>query len=86
MPSLLLTGAWAVPEPTVLPVLQRQKTTYSMYPKAEPAPVTSSAPPVSTLYSLPVVCSWEPLNVIQVHTGLVLVLSLPCLCQAESLL
>ncbi|XP_010007897.1 PREDICTED: hepatocyte growth factor-regulated tyrosine kinase substrate, partial [Nestor notabilis] len=32
----------------------RQKTTYSMYPKAEPAPVTSSAPPVSTLYSPPV--------------------------------
>ncbi|XP_075025351.1 hepatocyte growth factor-regulated tyrosine kinase substrate isoform X4 [Calonectris borealis] len=33
---------------------QRQKTTYSMYPKAEPTPVTSSAPPVSTLYSPPV--------------------------------
>ncbi|KAM9222345.1 hepatocyte growth factor-regulated tyrosine kinase substrate isoform 1-T1 [Leptosomus discolor] len=32
----------------------RQKTTYSMYPKAEPTPVTSSAPPVSTLYSPPV--------------------------------
>ncbi|NXD17972.1 HGS kinase, partial [Nothocercus nigrocapillus] len=32
----------------------RQKTTYSMYPKAEPPPVTSSAPPVSTLYSPPV--------------------------------
>ncbi|NXJ83963.1 HGS kinase, partial [Trogon melanurus] len=32
----------------------RQKTSYSMYPKAEPTPVTSSAPPVSTLYSPPV--------------------------------
>ncbi|KAM8991806.1 hepatocyte growth factor-regulated tyrosine kinase substrate isoform 2-T2 [Ara ararauna] len=32
----------------------RQKTTYSMYPKAEPTPITSSAPPVSTLYSPPV--------------------------------
>nr|XP_014340037.1 PREDICTED: hepatocyte growth factor-regulated tyrosine kinase substrate isoform X3 [Latimeria chalumnae] len=32
----------------------RQKTTYSMYPKADPTPVTSSAPPVSTLYSSPV--------------------------------
>ncbi|NXE39628.1 HGS kinase, partial [Ptilorrhoa leucosticta] len=32
----------------------RQKTTYSMYPKAEPTPVTSSAPPASTLYSPPV--------------------------------
>ncbi|NXE30451.1 HGS kinase, partial [Ardeotis kori] len=32
----------------------RQKTTYAMYPKAEPTPVTSSAPPVSTLYSPPV--------------------------------
>ncbi|KAM9119316.1 hepatocyte growth factor-regulated tyrosine kinase substrate isoform 2-T2 [Pangshura tecta] len=32
----------------------RQKTTYSVYPKAEPTPVTSSAPPVSTLYSSPV--------------------------------
>ncbi|XP_059587888.1 hepatocyte growth factor-regulated tyrosine kinase substrate isoform X1 [Alligator mississippiensis] len=32
----------------------RQKTTYSMYPKAEPTPITSSAPPVSTLYSSPV--------------------------------
>ncbi|NXA01236.1 HGS kinase, partial [Nesospiza acunhae] len=31
----------------------RQKTSYSMYPKAEPTPVTSSAPPVSTLYSPP---------------------------------
>ncbi|KAM4662973.1 hepatocyte growth factor-regulated tyrosine kinase substrate isoform 2-T2 [Discoglossus pictus] len=29
----------------------RQKTTYGMYPKADPAPVTSSAPPASTLYS-----------------------------------
>ncbi|XP_073167935.1 hepatocyte growth factor-regulated tyrosine kinase substrate isoform X5 [Lepidochelys kempii] len=33
---------------------QRQKTTYSVYPKAEPTPVTSTAPPVSTLYSSPV--------------------------------
>ncbi|XP_030064530.1 hepatocyte growth factor-regulated tyrosine kinase substrate isoform X4 [Microcaecilia unicolor] len=32
----------------------RQKTTYSVYPKADPIPVTSSAPPVSTLYSSPV--------------------------------
>ncbi|XP_074081013.1 hepatocyte growth factor-regulated tyrosine kinase substrate isoform X2 [Macrotis lagotis] len=32
----------------------RQKTTYTMYPKAEPTPVTSSAPPASTLYSSPV--------------------------------
>ncbi|XP_036409319.1 hepatocyte growth factor-regulated tyrosine kinase substrate [Megalops cyprinoides] len=32
----------------------RQKTSYSVYPKAEPPPVTSSAPPVSTLYSSPV--------------------------------
>lgn len=32
----------------------RQKTSYSMYPKAEPTPVTSSAPPVGTLYSPPV--------------------------------
>ncbi|XP_075760294.1 hepatocyte growth factor-regulated tyrosine kinase substrate isoform X4 [Pelodiscus sinensis] len=33
---------------------QRQKTSYSGYPKAEPAPVTSSAPPASSLYSSPV--------------------------------
>ncbi|XP_053157238.1 hepatocyte growth factor-regulated tyrosine kinase substrate isoform X4 [Hemicordylus capensis] len=33
---------------------QRQKSTYSTYPKAEPAPTTSSTPPVSTLYSSPV--------------------------------
>ncbi|XP_060109057.1 hepatocyte growth factor-regulated tyrosine kinase substrate isoform X2 [Heteronotia binoei] len=32
----------------------RQKTTFSTYPKAEPTPVTSSAPPVNTLYSSPV--------------------------------
>ncbi|XP_016323046.1 hepatocyte growth factor-regulated tyrosine kinase substrate-like isoform X4 [Sinocyclocheilus anshuiensis] len=32
----------------------RQKNTYSAYPKADPTPVTSSAPPVSTLYSSPV--------------------------------
>uniref|UniRef100_A0A3B3Z164 Hepatocyte growth factor-regulated tyrosine kinase substrate n=1 Tax=Poecilia mexicana TaxID=48701 RepID=A0A3B3Z164_9TELE len=33
----------------------RQKNSYSMYPKADPTPVTSSAPPVSTLYTSPVV-------------------------------
>ncbi|XP_016146327.1 LOW QUALITY PROTEIN: hepatocyte growth factor-regulated tyrosine kinase substrate-like [Sinocyclocheilus grahami] len=32
----------------------RQKNPYSAYPKADPTPVTSSAPPVSTLYSSPV--------------------------------
>ncbi|KAG2460828.1 hepatocyte growth factor-regulated tyrosine kinase substrate isoform X1 [Polypterus senegalus] len=32
----------------------RQKNSYSTYPKADPTPVTSSAPPVSTLYSSPV--------------------------------
>ncbi|XP_041075824.1 hepatocyte growth factor-regulated tyrosine kinase substrate-like isoform X2 [Polyodon spathula] len=32
----------------------RQKPTYSVYPKADPTPVTSSAPPVSTLYTSPV--------------------------------
>uniref|UniRef100_A0A8C9YCC7 Hepatocyte growth factor-regulated tyrosine kinase substrate n=1 Tax=Sander lucioperca TaxID=283035 RepID=A0A8C9YCC7_SANLU len=32
----------------------RQKGSYSMYPKADPTPVTSSAPPVSTLYTSPV--------------------------------
>ncbi|XP_028454823.1 hepatocyte growth factor-regulated tyrosine kinase substrate isoform X3 [Perca flavescens] len=32
----------------------RQKNSYSMYPKADPTPVTSSAPPVSTLYTSPV--------------------------------
>lgn len=34
---------------------QRQKNPYAMYSKAEPTPVTSSAPPVSTLYTSPVV-------------------------------
>ncbi|XP_013880689.1 hepatocyte growth factor-regulated tyrosine kinase substrate isoform X1 [Austrofundulus limnaeus] len=32
----------------------RQKNFYSVYPKADPTPVTSSAPPVSTLYTSPV--------------------------------
>ncbi|XP_042308373.1 hepatocyte growth factor-regulated tyrosine kinase substrate isoform X5 [Sceloporus undulatus] len=32
----------------------RQKSTFSTYPKAEPTPITSSAPPVTTLYSSPV--------------------------------
>ncbi|XP_028912847.1 hepatocyte growth factor-regulated tyrosine kinase substrate isoform X2 [Ornithorhynchus anatinus] len=32
----------------------RQKTTYSMYPKADPTPVTSSAPAPGSLYSSPV--------------------------------
>uniref|UniRef100_A0A3B1JNS7 Hepatocyte growth factor-regulated tyrosine kinase substrate n=1 Tax=Astyanax mexicanus TaxID=7994 RepID=A0A3B1JNS7_ASTMX len=32
----------------------RQKNTFCVYPKADPTPVTSSAPPVSTLYSSPV--------------------------------
>lgn len=39
--------------------LQRQKSAYAAatatYPKAEPAPVASSAPPASSLYSSPVV-------------------------------
>ncbi|KAG9331345.1 hypothetical protein JZ751_019368 [Albula glossodonta] len=35
----------------------RQKTSYSLYPKTEPTPVTSSAPPVSSLYSSPVTSS-----------------------------
>nr|XP_043907073.1 hepatocyte growth factor-regulated tyrosine kinase substrate isoform X1 [Solea senegalensis] len=32
----------------------RQKNSYSAYPKTDPTPVTSSAPPVSTLYTSPV--------------------------------
>ncbi|XP_037544971.1 hepatocyte growth factor-regulated tyrosine kinase substrate isoform X4 [Nematolebias whitei] len=32
----------------------RHKNSYSVYPKADPTPVTSSAPPVSTLYTAPV--------------------------------
>nr|XP_057904153.1 hepatocyte growth factor-regulated tyrosine kinase substrate isoform X4 [Doryrhamphus excisus] len=32
----------------------RQKNSYTGYPKADPTPVTSSAPPVSTLYTSPV--------------------------------
>ncbi|XP_017309618.1 hepatocyte growth factor-regulated tyrosine kinase substrate isoform X3 [Ictalurus punctatus] len=32
----------------------RHKSSYPVYPKADPTPVTSSAPPVSTLYSSPV--------------------------------
>uniref|UniRef100_A0A2K6SA32 Hepatocyte growth factor-regulated tyrosine kinase substrate n=1 Tax=Saimiri boliviensis boliviensis TaxID=39432 RepID=A0A2K6SA32_SAIBB len=32
----------------------RQKSTYTSYPKAEPAPSASSAPPTSSLYSSPV--------------------------------
>ncbi|XP_042561629.1 hepatocyte growth factor-regulated tyrosine kinase substrate isoform X3 [Clupea harengus] len=32
----------------------RHKGSYGVYPKADPTPVTSSAPPVSTLYSSPV--------------------------------
>uniref|UniRef100_A0A7N5ZW52 Hepatocyte growth factor-regulated tyrosine kinase substrate n=1 Tax=Anabas testudineus TaxID=64144 RepID=A0A7N5ZW52_ANATE len=32
----------------------RQKNSYPVYPKADPTPVTSSAPPVSTLYTSPV--------------------------------
>lgn len=61
-------------------LLQRQKTTYSMYPKAEPTPVTSSAPPASTLYSPPVVCPWQLLYVKWLDTGHFLSPSLPCLC------
>ncbi|XP_067332485.1 hepatocyte growth factor-regulated tyrosine kinase substrate isoform X6 [Channa argus] len=33
---------------------QRHKNSYSVYPKADPTPVTSSAPPVSNLYTSPV--------------------------------
>ncbi|XP_047663804.1 hepatocyte growth factor-regulated tyrosine kinase substrate isoform X2 [Tachysurus fulvidraco] len=32
----------------------RQKSSYPVYPKVDPTPVTSSAPPVSTLYTSPV--------------------------------
>uniref|UniRef100_A0A8C2L0R8 Hepatocyte growth factor-regulated tyrosine kinase substrate n=1 Tax=Cyprinus carpio TaxID=7962 RepID=A0A8C2L0R8_CYPCA len=35
--------------------LQKHKNTYSAYPKVDPTPVTSSAPPASTLYSSPMV-------------------------------
>lgn len=42
-------------EHIALCVLQRQKNSYAVYPKADPTPVTSSAPPVSTLYTSPVV-------------------------------
>ncbi|CAL9693217.1 unnamed protein product [Knipowitschia caucasica] len=35
----------------------RHKNSYSMYPKADPTPVTSSAPPVSTLYTAPMTSS-----------------------------
>uniref|UniRef100_A0A8C9VR49 Hepatocyte growth factor-regulated tyrosine kinase substrate n=1 Tax=Scleropages formosus TaxID=113540 RepID=A0A8C9VR49_SCLFO len=38
----------------------RQKTSYSVYPKADPTPVASSAPPVSTLYSSPLQNSSAP--------------------------
>uniref|UniRef100_A0A3Q2XPW1 Hepatocyte growth factor-regulated tyrosine kinase substrate n=1 Tax=Hippocampus comes TaxID=109280 RepID=A0A3Q2XPW1_HIPCM len=34
---------------------ERMKNSYSVYPKTDPTPVTSSAPPVSTLYTSPVV-------------------------------
>ncbi|XP_051905483.1 hepatocyte growth factor-regulated tyrosine kinase substrate isoform X2 [Hippocampus zosterae] len=33
---------------------ERMKNSYSVYPKTDPTPVTSSAPPVSTLYTSPV--------------------------------
>lgn len=59
------------------PLLQRQKTTYSMYPKAEPTPVTSSAPPASTLYSPPVVRPWQLLCMAWLGTGHFLSPSLP---------
>ena len=39
----------------LLVILQRQKSAYTAYPKAEPTPVASSAPPASSLYSSPVV-------------------------------
>lgn len=48
----LATCATCFPLFLVLP--QRQKSTYT-YPKAEPAPVASSAPPASSLYASPVV-------------------------------
>uniref|UniRef100_A0A8C7HJ43 Hepatocyte growth factor-regulated tyrosine kinase substrate n=1 Tax=Oncorhynchus kisutch TaxID=8019 RepID=A0A8C7HJ43_ONCKI len=36
----------------------RQKNSYGVYPKADPAPVTSSAPPVNSLYSSPVLARY----------------------------
>lgn len=51
-----------------LVVPQRQKSAYTAYPKAEPTPVASSAPPASSLYSSPVV-SPNP-NLWLCHTGL----------------
>lgn len=47
--------------------LQRHKNSYSMYPKADPTPVTSSAPPVSTLYTSPVVRPSCNLNCLHSH-------------------
>eukprot|EP00069_Balaena_mysticetus_P017911 bmy_02259T0 len=37
---------------------QRQKSAYAAYPKAEPTPVASSAPPASSLYSSPVLARY----------------------------
>lgn len=45
--------------------MQRHKSSYPVYPKADPTPVTSSAPPVSTLYSSPVVSIWMVLEYVK---------------------
>uniref|UniRef100_A0A8D0L7J4 Hepatocyte growth factor-regulated tyrosine kinase substrate n=1 Tax=Sphenodon punctatus TaxID=8508 RepID=A0A8D0L7J4_SPHPU len=48
------SGTTELPPEYLTSPLSLQKGTYSVYPKADPTPVTSSAPPVSTLYSSPV--------------------------------
>ncbi|KAM8947773.1 hepatocyte growth factor-regulated tyrosine kinase substrate isoform 2-T2 [Pelodytes ibericus] len=58
--AIALSQSEAEEKERMVVFLQRQKTTYGVYPKADPAPVTSSAPPVSTLYSA-VVNSSAPL-------------------------
>lgn len=63
---LWMTTSWPLYMTFALPPFlccsqsQRQKGSYGVYPKADPTPVTSSAPPVSTLYSSPVVRASTP--------------------------
>lgn len=53
-----LLSPWPVPHALLILFLllpQRQKSTYTAHPKAEPTPMASSAPPAGGLYSSPVV-------------------------------
>lgn len=87
----IITACLSRDTDNILPLfvhLQRQKNSYSMYPKADPTPVTSSAPPVSTLYTSPVVrlLHFGKLNYLHYQTTFMIKTRFKCLLIIEEII